>query len=649
MIPAHLIQRFWSDFDRRDYVRAEDLARELAQNSPQEAEPWYLLGVLGQVAQKPEPACRFYAQALACNPDHGSTLNNLGVLLTALGHHSQAVQLLERKVRLQPEHADGHFNLANALAAQGRRPEAFPIYERALALQPEFAEALVNLGAYLYQEGRSADALAPLERALRLQPDNLSARLNYAYSLLGLRRFADALPHLLQARTLASASAELLTNIGYAQIETGDYAAAGKILKECAEAFPNYPLVYKQLGILCFRVNRLEDGVVFLKQFLAHLPRHGEGHQNLGFLLTNLGRYDEAMGHLNEARKYDPNLVETYNSIGITLGRQGRDDESLAAFDEALVRSPQFWEVHSNRAMILLRNQRFAEGWPEYECRLMNLPASESSAPQWQGESLAGKTILLTWEQGLGDTIMFVRYVPTLKARGARVLCQVQKPLHPLLRSLSVELLERGQELPSHDVQSPLPSLPYRLGDLEAPVPYLSADADLIEKWRPRIAELSGLRVGIAWQGDVGFQGDRHRSVPLRHYAKLSALPDVTLIGLQKTHGLEQIEPNRATVQMLNWGPDLDNDVGAFMDTAAIMTLLDLVVTSDTAIVHLAGALGVPVWLATSYAPDWRWFREGAESRWYPSLRMFRQPRLDDWESVFDEIARALKGTKPRG
>lgn len=638
------IDTFWDLFEAGQFEQAEQVALALTHDFPQLAEPSYLLGSLYQTRGDDRRAETYYTRALQLDSNHLASLNNLGVLLTRLERRDEAIVLLEKKVALNPQDAHGHSNLANALASVGRLEEAFSHYEQALRLNPNFLEALINCASYRLLVNQPELALPLLERAAALQPGSWQAHVSLGQALVRLKRSSEAIPHFQEARRLRPDDPDILTQLGHAHLDVKDYPAAAVVLKECAERFPDYVPVFKQLGVLCFKLNRLAEAATFLQHFLSRQPYNAEGLLNLGFVYTTMGRYTEALPLLLESIRLDPNLVEAHNSLGILHGRQGYDAESVAYFERALEMKPDHWEMHANRAMILLRQARFDEGWPEYENRLKLLPPPPSAAPHWQGEDPRGKTILLTWEQGLGDTIHFIRYAPLVKDRGVRVLAAVQKSLIPLLGSVAGidEILPHDGPLPPHDFQIAMASLPHRLGSLEAPVPYLTAEPERIERWQKELSAIAGFRIGIAWQGDPSFGGDKHRSVPLRYFAALAEVPGVTLISLQKYVGMEQIAENAQRVPFQEWGSRLDNE-GAFLDTAAVMAGLDLVIASDSAALHVAGALGIPVWMPTSFAPDWRWFREGETSLWYPTLRLFRQKTLDDWGEVFDRMATELR------
>jgi hypothetical protein len=313
---------------------------------------------------------------------------------------------------------------------------------------------------------------------------------------------------------------------------------------------------------------------------------------------------------------------------------------------------PDYPEAHANHAHACLQAGDWRRGWVEYEWRRKTKPCSPSrfSQPLWSGESLAGKTILLHAEQGLGDTIQFVRYAPLVKRYDARVIVECQKPLLRLLAGCPGidRLIGEGEELPAFDVQAPLMSLPAILNttleNMPADVPYIFAAPELVARWRERLGSIEGFKIGISWQGNPRFPGDRFRSIPLRCFAALARLPGVRLISLQKGAGREQLVEVRDDFPVVDLADELDEEAGPFMDRAAVMKNLDLVVTSDTAIAHLAGALGVPAWVALKFAADWRWLLDRSDSPWYPSMRLFRQQTRGDWSQVFARMADALPG-----
>jgi hypothetical protein len=293
----------------------------------------------------------------------------------------------------------------------------------------------------------------------------------------------------------------------------------------------------------------------------------------------------------------------------------------------------------------------FERAWPDYEWRLQlrEQPARRAQQTLWDGSSLEGRTVLIECEQGLGDTIQFIRYAAVVGAQAGRVVVEAPARMLALLRRVPGidQLVARGDPTPEFDVHVPLLSLPgilgTRLDTVPADVPYLSADPQLSEPWRRELAGLDGYRVGIAWQGDPKFPDDRFRSVPLACFAPVAEIDGVRLVSLQKGFGTEQIASFAARWPIVDLGPRLDEEGSSFTDTAAVMTTLDLIVTSDSALAHLAGALGAAVWMATPAVPEWRWLLEREDSPWYPTMRLFRQKRRGDWEPVFSRVAEQLQ------
>ena len=340
---------------------------------------------------------------------------------------------------------------------------------------------------------------------------------------------------------------------------------------------------------------------------------------------------------------------------------QGKWDDAAAHFERALSLKADYPVPHFNLALVWLTHGDFERGWTKYDWRWTQpgFIRREFSQRLWDGTHLGGKTILLHAEDGLGDTLHFIRYASLVRERGGNVIVECQSALVRLLQGVPgiSRLVAQGAPLPGFDVQAPLLSLPgifhTVLETIPAKVPYLHADRNLVEHWRRELQKSDvkstgldtgrSLRVGIAWQGNPGFLHDRLRSIPLAHFAKLAKVPGLQLVSLQKGPGKEQLLEQKDEFSVLDLGNRVDEKYGGFMDTAAIMQNLDLVITSDTVIAHLAGALGVPVWVALALAPDWRWLLNREDSPWYPTMRLFRQRSQGDWDEVFERIAEQLR------
>jgi tetratricopeptide (TPR) repeat protein len=529
----------------------------------------------------------------------------------------QAEELYRRILQVQPGLAEAHCYLGNALLEQGRAADATASYREAVRLQPDYAAAHNNLGTALRLQGRLDEALAGFERALRLDPGYPTAHHNRAGVLRDLGRLAEAVAGYEQALRLRPGWAVAQTNLG-------------NVLRE---------------------QRKLEDAVACLEQAVRLDAGYAAAHRGLGHALRDAGRPAKAAASYERALHLRPDDADAQNGLGVALREQGQLGEAVAAFERALRLDPQLPDARLNRAQEWLRLGRFAEGWPEYEWRWRqpHLPPRPSGRPAWDGSPPAGRTVLLFAEQGLGDTFQFVRYAALVKRRGGTVVLACQPPLVPLLTGCPGidRLVAIGSPLPPFDVQAPLLSVPGLLGttvdSIPRDVPYLAPAPSLVEHWRRELSSVGGFRVGIAWQGNPAYPADRQRSVPLAHFTRLARLDGVTLVSLQKGPGTEQLSALADPCPVVDLGGRLDDASGAFMDTAAVMTSLDLVITSDTAVPHLAGALAVPTWLALPLVPDWRWLIEREDSPWYPTMRLFRQREGGNWDEVFGRIAEALR------
>lgn len=472
--------------------------------------------------------------------------------------------------------------------------------------------------------------------------------------------------------------------IGWRRHQAGQFAAAEHVYRQVLQVAPQDENAWCFLGMACHDQRRYDEAVEAYEFALRLRPRFPVALNNLANTLKQLGRFEEAIARCQEALQYKPDYATAYNNLGVALVAQGRLEDASAAFEKALelmpgdavartnlgaalVRqgrfeegavnarkalsvNPNHAEAHKNQAIVWLLLGDFERGWPEYEWR-WNCPGSALPAfarPLWDGTPLSGRTILLFAEQGLGDTLHFVRYANLLKQQGARTIVACQKPLLRLLETCPGvdQLVDVQGTLPPFDVCAPLLSLPgilkTTLETIPAPIPYLSADPQLTEQWRQRLDALPARKVGIAWQGSPHFHADRQRSIPLASFAPLARVPGVRLISLQKGPGAEQIGQLAGQFEVIDFGAELDQASGPFMDTAAMIAGLDLVVTADTSIAHLAGALGVSVWIALSVSPDWRWLLHREDSPWYPSARLFRQTELGNWSDVFERMAGEL-------
>jgi tetratricopeptide (TPR) repeat protein len=468
------------------------------------------------------------------------------------------------------------------LHKRGELARAEPIYRAILAREPDHAEALHLLGLVALQTSRIAEALPLLEQAVARKPQD-------------------------------------------------------------AERLGNLAVAYRLSG-------RPQDAVSTLDEAIRLKPCSAGAYYNRGLALYDLGRLDDvAADYRRTLELTGGNHASALNNLGDLERELGQFDAALAHLDAALALDPRDATAHYNRSLVLLSVGRLAEGFAENEwrLRLAAFRPREFSQPRWDGGPLRQETLLVYAEQGLGDVMQFVRYLPLVARRAERVHVEVPPAVVPLLNAAGFRgLVAQGSPLPHFDAHVSLASLPAVFGttleSIPAAVPYLAADGPRVERWRGELARYDGLKAGIVWQGNPTFREDRFRSIPLAALAPLAAVPGVRLFSLQKGPGSEQLSQFAAAFRIVDLGSRHDNESATFADTAAIMRNLDLVVTSDTACAHLAGALNVPVWLALSRSPSWRWLQHRADSPWYPSARLFRQASFGDWASVFRSMAGAL-------
>jgi hypothetical protein len=401
-------------------------------------------------------------------------------------------------------------------------------------------------------------------------------------------------------------------------------------------------------GVVLGRLQRQHEALASFDAAIALKPDCAEAFSNRASALSALDRFEEALESFDRAIALDPGLAQAFYNRAVALARLNRLDEALASYDRAIAAQPDYAQAVFNRALVLLLKGDLAQAWEGYEWRWRgvagSVPARRFGCPQWRGEDVAGRTILLYQEQGHGDAIQFLRYVPMVAARGARVVLEVSKPLRRLVGQLpGVErVLERGEPVPTADCHSPLLSLPLVFGTtlatIPASVPYLEADAGLVAAWRRRLAPLGGVRVGVVWAGRASNSADTRRSIMLAQLAALWDVPGASFVSLQKGDAASQAHSLQAALPMHDWTEEL----GDFADTAALIAALDLVISVDTAVLHLAGALGKPVWLLNRFDTCWRWLLDRDDSPWYPTLRQFRQARPGDWDSVIAAVRPAL-------
>ena len=496
------------------------------------------------------------------------------------------------------------FQQAHAFHRAGRLAQAEAGYRQILALDPRHADSLNFLGVAAAQAGRPAEAVELIGRAIRLR----------------------------------GTVADYHDNLGLALQALGRLDEAGNCHRKALRLDPKHASAHNHFANILARRGRPDEAERHYRAALAIDPNHIEALNNLAVALTAQERPEQALKLLQQALLLHPTYVDAYANLGAALRNLGRVGEAEAAFRDGMRHAPDSAPLHYNLAGLLLLTGRFAEGWPLYESRLRvpGAPPPRFTVPQWRGEPLGDRTLLVHAEQGAGDTILACRYLKRLAAR-ARVVFEVPAGLHRLVKCSAegAELVTRGAALPDFDLHCPLMSLPLACGtasdSMPAETPYLVAEPDLVAAWRQRLAALPGRRVGVVWAGNPDYADDHRRSIPAALLAPLAGIEGISFISLQKP-------AMPAALELADWTAELAD----FADTAALIEALDLVVGVDTAVIHLAGALGRPVWLLNRCDPHFLWQLGRDDSPWYPSLRQFRQPAPGDWPAVIASLTAAL-------
>ena len=495
----------------------------------------------------------------------------------------------------------------------GRLREAEALYRQALARDPDNAGVLFLLGLLAGRDGRHDEACQLLTRCVRLNPDDAAAQTNLGTTLHALGRDQEAMEHFRRAVALQPYAADAHYNMGMTQREQGQIEAAAESLRKAIDLKPELAPAWNSLG------NALRE----------------------------MGRLEEAVNSYQSALRLRPAHAVTLHNLGLTYRGLMRLDEAMRCFDAALTSDPNHHECRVSRAVMLLQRGDFERGWREYEARWEVKRAftrRDYPQPPWDGQDLGGRTILLYGEQGFGDAIQFARYPPLLASKGARVVLECRPELKTLFESLRgvAQVVATGDPLPHFDTHRPLMSLPMvcgtRVETIPCEVPYLKAQPHRVRQWEQKLSS-DGMRVGLAWAGAAGNLNDRDRSTALQRIAPLARVPGVRFYSLQKGPAAAEAATPPAGMHLT----DISADLREFADTAAAIQNLHLVICVDTAVGHLAGALGKPVWVLLSFSPDWRWMLDRSDTPWYPTMRLFRQAKPGDWDSVMVELAREFE------
>ncbi|MGJ4949560.1 tetratricopeptide repeat protein [Bradyrhizobium sp. HKCCYLS20291] len=600
----------------------------------------------GQLAQA-EDACR---RALALDAASIEALQAMGQVCLALKRADDAIEWFARAIRQNMAGPDGFVGLAQALRLAGRLDEAIKAYDRALQLQGDAVESWDALGELLQLTGRHAEAALACDRLLQLAPERMTIWIRLGEVLEAQGRGAEAALAFDEVLKLKPDCVEAANKAGGLHFDAGHYERAIAAFDRSLAVVPDQARVLYLKAISLRRLRRYAQADEFGRR--AHLlaPHDPDLANGYGCILQNLNRHEEAIAVFDKAIAIRPQTADFHNHRGTSLAELHRFDEAFASFDRAVALKPDFADAHWNAALFRLLTGDFARGWAAREwgrqCRAVGFVARSFDVPVWLADApLSGKTILLHSDEGLGDTIQFSRYASTVAAQGARVLLEVDAVLQPLLSGMEgvAQCLARGIDaVPAIDYHCPLSSLPLafatRLDTIPAAPRYLPrAPAERRATWEQRLGPHDKLRVGLVWSGNPAHLNDHNRSMPL---TTLMPLLDAgaRFVSLQK----DARPSDKALLATRGDVLDLTADIRDFVDTAALIDALDLVITVDTSVAHLAGALGKPTWIMLPFTPDYRWLLGRDDSPWYPSVRLFRQSERRDYVDVVARVRAAL-------
>ena len=562
-----------------------------------------------------EEAASYYINFLKAEPDHADANHLLGLVLHQQGDDVAALIMIEKAIKQRSDIAIYHANRGRILKACGKRSEAALAFASALRKQPADPEILSDLAGTILELGCADKALMFVIRALEHDPDLASGHYNYGLVLKAKKQ-----------RQAAKAAFE-----------------------KCIELAPNFVGALFELGLLFQMEGQTEYAEFYYRQVLSIDPKVFEAHVNLGNILRGRYELEESVVHYRAALAIEPNVAATQGNLGVALQELGKPEAALVAYDLSLALDPENAEVQRNRSQVLLQMGCYLEGWEGFEWRWrtehFKAIRREWSCPQWNGEGDKNASILLHAEQGFGDTIQFSRYINQVAERIGRVLVECPSTLKSLIANCSGidEVIVTGRSLPHFDFHIPMMSLPgvfkTEIETIPREFPYMFVTENLRKKWADRIEGKGVLKVGLVWKGSNKHQRNAWRSPGLAALEPLFDIDGIQWVSLQKEDEKRDLRDSAIVSRINPLGAQFQN----FDDTAAVITHLDLVISPDTAVAHLAGALNKPVWIILPHVAEWRWLMDRVDSPWYPTMRLFRQHVRRDWSTTVSNIAHNLK------
>jgi tetratricopeptide (TPR) repeat protein len=598
-----------------------------------------------------------YNKSLQLDGNQHDIFCNAGVAYLMMGRHENALAHFNQSLKIKPTDAHAWLNLGNAYCELKRFDEAVAGFNEAARLNPAHHQAYLSRGWALQQINRHDEAVASFSAALEIAP-HPEAYCSRAYSLKALGRLEDAAKNLRTAIQLQPTHVMAHSNLGDILKDLGRLEESLACSDTVIRLAPGIADAHSSRGIVLHGLQRLDEALASFDAAIRINPEFAEAHSNRGIVLKNLRRHEEALESYAKALTLRPGYPSALANRGMALQQLLRFEEAMECYDLAIKHRPDMADAYWNKSLLLLMLGRLNDGWKLYEWRLKsptsNIRLREYPQPRLMRPDVSGRTVLLYAEQGLGDTIHFCRYAKLLKMRGAKVILEVHPPLRELMRTLDsdIDIIDPGTAPPSFDSHSPLLSLPMvfgtDLGNIPGGVPYLQAEPAKSAYWKEKLGEKKKLRVGLVWSSGFqpnqpnGWSAYEWRNVPLMKFSALN-MKGISFYSLQKG---ENAVMQLRKIEQKGWdGPELvdyTDEFHDFSDTAGMIDNLDLIISVDTSTAHLAGAMGKPLWLLVGCNACWRWLLQRNDSPWYPTVKIFRQPAWDDWESVLAQVKAQL-------
>ena len=601
---------------------AEFIYRKLIQEGVRDEVIFSNLAAICGTQGKKQEMVELLKEALSINPNYPEALNNLGTVLQEQRNLKGAIASYRKALSIKSNYPDVLNNLGNAMQEQGDLESAITFYRKALSIKPNYPEALNNLGTILKEQRDLEGAIASYKKALSIKPNYPNA----------------------------------LNNLGNALQEQQDLEGAITSYRKALSIKPNYPEALSNLGNVLQEQEDLEGAITSYKKALSINPNYPEALSNLGYILQEQGNLEGAITSYRKALSIKSNYLDALNNLGGALQEQGDLEGAIVSYRKSLSINPRHPDTHFNLSYILLLSGDYDNGWKDYEWRFHKKKASKPHAhlqvEQWNGHNhSSGEKLILVSEQGLGDTLQFMRYIPYLRSMGMDVSFCAQPKLHDLIQSSEITTaLYTPEEANTITIGKwlPLLSLPgylnVRPDNPLIDTPYIKVPKQKILEWKQKLAAEKRPIIGINWQGNPQIEKTTlaDRSLPLSSFAPIIETTRVSLLSLQKGFGSEQLTDCSFLHRFVGCQGEI-SQIWDFVETAAIILNCDLIITSDTAVAHLAGGLGKPTWLLLRNVPDWRWGIAGETSFWYPSMRLFRQRERSNWPEVMQRVATALE------